>query len=78
MFLQVSVCPQWGAGMAGGVHGMGACMEGGGHVWQGRGGICGRGGMYDRGHVWQGSMYGRGVCVTGDVHGEGVHGGGGL
>ena len=54
--------------MAGGMHGMGACMAWG-HAWHG--GICGRvcmaGGMHGRGHAWQGA------CVTEGMHGRGVY-----
>ena len=53
---------QWGACVAGGVHGgaymVGACMAGG--MW----GVC-MGGMHGRGHAWQGGMCGGGACVVG-------------
>ena len=51
----------YGACVAGGMHGEGACMTGG--AWQGAcvaggmhgRGVCMAGGMCDRGHAWQGT-----------------------
>ena len=65
MFLQVSVCPQGGACVAGegGMHGWG-----GGRAWLGRG-VCmaGEGDVrgWGGGHAWLGGMCGWGVCVAG-------------
>ena len=68
MFLQVSVCPQRGACVAGGHAWWGVCMVGGMH---GRGEVCVAGGAcmaggcaWQGGHAWQGGMRGRGVRDT--------------
>ena len=64
-------CPRGGRAWRGGVcvaggHAWwGVCMVGvcawwGGHVWQGVGGMCGRGGMHGGRHAWWG-----GACMAG-------------
>ena len=73
MFLQVSVCPHRGEN----VHGkIGFASYGGaymtvGHAWHGRACMMGCmhdrcGGVYGRGHAWQG------VCMPGDMHDRGM------
>ena len=49
------------------MHGRGG-VYGRGHVWQV---VCMAGGMHGSGgHVWQGGMHGRGACMAGGVHGR--------
>ena len=55
-------------------HGEGACMAGGGHVWQG--GLHVREGVHGRGHACQEGVHGRGHSWHGACMAGGMHGGG--
>ena len=56
----------------------GACVWGGGHVWQEACGVgaymaCMVGGMCGRGACMAWGVHGRGPCMAGGVHGRGRH-----